>query len=95
MPDVITAAIEGIGKGKKREMAEAGDEEGLVNVRWLRVNTLKWSVEDCVEWFESERWELVDDIEMLLEMRYVASLPATSITADLLLQCHQIQGVHT
>lgn len=75
LPDVITAAIEGIGKGKKREMTEAGEEEGLVNVRWLRVNTLKWSVEDCVEWFESERWELVDDIDMLLEMRYVSTPP--------------------
>lgn len=66
LPDVVASAIEGIGKGKKREMGERGEEEGGGNVRWLRVNTIKWSVEDAVEWFEAERWELVDDIEALL-----------------------------
>lgn len=66
LPDVVASAIEGIGKGKKREMAERGEEDGGGNVRWLRVNTLKWTVEAAVEWFENERWELVDDIEALL-----------------------------
>jgi putative methyltransferase len=41
-------------------------------VRWLRVNTLKWSVEDAVEWFESERWEMMDDVEQMIEVAYVA-----------------------
>ncbi|KAK4701027.1 25S rRNA (cytosine2278-C5)-methyltransferase, partial [Phenoliferia sp. Uapishka_3] len=66
LPDVVASAIEGIGKGKKREMNERGEEDGLGNVRWLRVNTLKWTVEEAVEWFENERWELLDDIEALL-----------------------------
>lgn len=66
LPDVVSAAIAGIGKGKKREMLEGGEEEGVGSVRWLRVNTIKWSVEDCVEWFENERWELVEDIETML-----------------------------
>lgn len=74
LPEVVAAAIEGIGKGKKRENAEAGEEEGVGNVRWLRVNTLKWSVEDAVEWFENERWEMVDDIESLLELSCVPLL---------------------
>lgn len=68
LPEGVASAIEGIGKGKKKEMGERGEEEGGTGaVRWLRVNTLKWSVEDAVEWFETERWELVDDLESLEE----------------------------
>lgn len=67
MPEAISSALAEIGKGKKKEM-DAGEEEGVGNVRWLRVNTIKWSVEDAVEWFENERWELVEDVETLLEV---------------------------
>lgn len=78
LPEVVSASIANIGKGKKREMQEGNEDEGVGNVRWLRVNTLKWTVEACVEWFENERWELVEDIETMLEVSYVLSYDSHS-----------------
>ena len=69
LPEQVASSIEGIGKGKKREAQEAGEDGGVGEVRWLRVNTLKWSVEEAVEWLETERWELADDVEGMLEIR--------------------------
>ncbi|KAM0746281.1 S-adenosyl-L-methionine-dependent methyltransferase [Meredithblackwellia eburnea MCA 4105] len=74
LPEQVASSVEGIGKGKKREMEEVEDEEnrgGGGNVRWLRVNTLKWTVEAAVEWFENERWEMVDDLDALLDAEKV------------------------
>lgn len=75
MPEYISSALAGIGKGKKRETENGGEEEGVGNVRWLRVNTLKWSVEEAVEWFEDQRWELVEDVETLLAVSCALSRP--------------------
>ncbi|SCV74776.1 BQ2448_7805 [Microbotryum intermedium] len=69
LPENVAASIEGIGKGKKRAKdAETGEDAGaLGSVRWLRVNTLKWTVEEAVEWFDDQRWEMVDDVGTMIE----------------------------
>ncbi|SGY81870.1 BQ5605_C009g05531 [Microbotryum silenes-dioicae] len=69
LPENVAASIEGIGKGKKRAKdAETGEDAGaLGSVRWLRVNTLKWTVEEAVEWFDDQRWEMVNDVETMIE----------------------------
>lgn len=78
LPEYVSSSIAGIGSAQKRATAEGGgEEEGVGNVRWLRVNTIKWSVEECVEWFENERWELVEDVETLLEVSFVSSFSLT------------------
>lgn len=67
LPDRVASSIENIGKGKKKDAdAELGEEGGIGEVRWLRVNTLKWSVEDAVEWFEQQRWEMFEDVDEML-----------------------------
>jgi putative methyltransferase len=35
-------------------------------IRWLRVNTLRWSVEAAVEWFEKTGWEMFEDVQEML-----------------------------
>ncbi|ORY44659.1 S-adenosyl-L-methionine-dependent methyltransferase [Leucosporidium creatinivorum] len=68
LPENVASAIEGIGKGKKKAHdAEAGEADGVGEVRWLRVNTLKWTVEAAVEWFEEQRWELYENVESMIE----------------------------
>ena len=73
LPDLVASSIEGIGKGKKKE-AEKGEDAGVGEIRWLRVNTIKWSTEEAVEWFETERWELADNLEDMLEISCVLIL---------------------
>ncbi|KAK4051534.1 hypothetical protein OIV83_002674 [Microbotryomycetes sp. JL201] len=68
LPERVASSIENIGKGKQKEAdAELGEDGGIGEVRWLRVNTLKWTVEDAVEWFEEQRWELFEDVDLMLE----------------------------
>lgn len=68
-------------------------------MRWLRVNTLKWSVEDAVEWFENERWELYEDVEAMIDMSHVSratslvSLRRTLADPPLLIQTNQSQSL--
>ncbi|GAA5876202.1 hypothetical protein JCM3774_002324 [Rhodotorula dairenensis] len=74
LPEKVASSLEGIGKGKKREHdADRFAEEGAAGldfmpgeIRWLRVNTLKWSVEAAVEWFEKTGWEMFEDVEEML-----------------------------
>ncbi|KAK4056352.1 hypothetical protein OIO90_002495 [Microbotryomycetes sp. JL221] len=67
LPERVASSIENIGKGKMKEAdAELGEEGGIGEVRWLRVNTLKWSVEDAVEWFEQQRWDMYDDVDLMV-----------------------------
>ncbi|KAM0789834.1 hypothetical protein ACM66B_006681 [Microbotryomycetes sp. NB124-2] len=67
LPERVASSIENIGKGKQKEAdAELGEDGGIGEVRWLRVNTLKWSVEDAIEWFEEQRWELFEDVDLML-----------------------------
>ncbi|BGP43856.1 hypothetical protein JCM10450v2_008055 [Rhodotorula kratochvilovae] len=72
LPDKVASSLEGIGKGKKRahdadRFAEEGGAEGVLGeIRWMRVNTLRWSVEAAVEWFEKGGWEMFEEIEEML-----------------------------
>ncbi|GAA6048783.1 hypothetical protein JCM3770_003964 [Rhodotorula araucariae] len=72
LPDKVASSLEGIGKGKKRahdadRFAEEGGSEGVLGeIRWMRVNTLRWSVEAAVEWFEKGGWEMFEEIEEML-----------------------------
>ncbi|GAA6006644.1 hypothetical protein JCM11491_003129 [Sporobolomyces phaffii] len=72
LPDKIASSLEGIGKGKKKEhdLERFASEEGGMNtageVRWLRVNTLKWTVERAVEWLEKGGWEMFEEVDEML-----------------------------
>ncbi|GAA5954128.1 hypothetical protein JCM8115_003318 [Rhodotorula mucilaginosa] len=74
LPEKVASSLEGIGKGKKREHeADRFAEEGASGleympgeIRWLRVNTLRWSVEAAVEWFEKTGWEMFEDVQEML-----------------------------
>ncbi|GAA5872977.1 hypothetical protein JCM1840_007287 [Sporobolomyces johnsonii] len=71
LPEKIASSLEGIGKGKKREHdleRFAGDEGTSTagEVRWMRVNTLKWTVEAAVEWLEKGGWVMFDEVEAML-----------------------------
>ncbi|GAA5927413.1 hypothetical protein JCM3775_002539 [Rhodotorula graminis] len=72
LPDKVASSLEGIGKGKKRahdvdRFAEEGGSEGIIGeIRWMRVNTLRWSVEAAVEWFEKGGWEMFEEVEEML-----------------------------
>ncbi|GAA5949620.1 hypothetical protein JCM21900_002473 [Sporobolomyces salmonicolor] len=71
LPEKIASSLEGIGKGKKREHdleRFAGDEGTSTagEVRWMRVNTLKWTVEAAVEWLEKGGWVMYEEVEEML-----------------------------
>ena len=72
LPEKIASSLEGIGKGKKKEHdleRFAGDEGGANaagEVRWLRVNTLKWTVESAVEWLDKGGWTMFEEIDEML-----------------------------
>ncbi|GAA6059682.1 hypothetical protein JCM10212_000069 [Sporobolomyces blumeae] len=72
LPDKIASSLEGIGKGKKKEHdleRFAGDEGGsntAGEVRWLRVNTLKWTVETAVEWLDKGGWQMFEEVDEML-----------------------------
>ncbi|BGP28005.1 nucleus protein [Rhodotorula toruloides] len=73
LPEKIASSLSSIGKGKKREhdadrfAEEAGAGlEAVGEIRWMRVNTLRWSVEQAVEWFEKGGWEMFEDVEEML-----------------------------
>ncbi|GAA6020708.1 hypothetical protein JCM10207_001993 [Rhodosporidiobolus poonsookiae] len=73
LPEKVASSLEGIGKGKKRahdadkfleEGAGADDLAG--DVRWMRVNTLRWTVEAAVEWLEKCGWTMYEDVAEML-----------------------------
>ncbi|GAA5830541.1 hypothetical protein JCM3766R1_002756 [Sporobolomyces carnicolor] len=72
LPDKIASSLEGIGKGKKKEhdLERFASEEGGMNtageVRWLRVNTLKWTVESAVEWLDKGGWAMFEEVDEML-----------------------------
>ncbi|GAA5902207.1 rRNA (cytosine-C5-)-methyltransferase RCM1 [Sporobolomyces salmoneus] len=72
LPEKIASSLEGIGKGKKKEhdLERFASEEGGINtageVRWLRVNTLKWTVETAVEWLEKGGWGMFEEVDEML-----------------------------
>ena len=72
LPDKIASSLEGIGKAKKKEhdLERFASEEGGMNtageVRWLRVNTLKWTVESAVEWLDKGGWAMFEEVDEML-----------------------------
>ncbi|GAA5997571.1 rRNA (cytosine-C5-)-methyltransferase RCM1 [Rhodotorula paludigena] len=73
LPEKVASSLEGIGKGKKRahdadRFAEegAGSDGAPGEIRWMRVNTLRWTVEAAVEWLEKCGWEMFEDVEEML-----------------------------
>ncbi|BGP20629.1 hypothetical protein JCM10213_007165 [Rhodosporidiobolus nylandii] len=72
LPEKVASSLEGIGKGKKRAhdaerfLGEEGGEDLTGDVRWLRVNTLRWSVEAAVEWLEKGGWTMYEDVGEML-----------------------------
>ncbi|GAA5943672.1 rRNA (cytosine-C5-)-methyltransferase RCM1 [Sporobolomyces koalae] len=72
LPDKVASSLEGIGKGKKKEhdLEKFAGEEGGINtageVRWLRVNTLKWTVEAAVEWLDKGGWAMFEEVDEML-----------------------------
>ncbi|GAA5876439.1 hypothetical protein JCM8547_002126 [Rhodosporidiobolus lusitaniae] len=72
LPEKVASSLEGIGKGKKRAhdaerfLGEEGGEDLAGDIRWLRVNTLRWSIEAAVEWFEKGGWTMYEDVTEML-----------------------------
>ncbi|GAA5998974.1 hypothetical protein JCM5350_004632 [Sporobolomyces pararoseus] len=72
LPEKIASSLEGIGKGKKKEhdLERFASEEGGINtageIRWLRVNTLIWTVESAVEWLEKGGWTMFEEVDEML-----------------------------
>ncbi|GAA6041424.1 hypothetical protein JCM8097_005244 [Rhodosporidiobolus ruineniae] len=72
LPEKVASSLEGIGKGKKRAhdaerfLGEEGGEDLAGDVRWLRVNTLRWTVEAAVEWLEKGGWTMYEEVGEML-----------------------------
>ncbi|GAA5884032.1 hypothetical protein JCM6882_002108 [Rhodosporidiobolus microsporus] len=72
LPEKIADSLSGIGKGKKRAhdaerfLAEEGGDDLHGEIRWLRVNTLRWSVEQAVEWLEKGGWTMYEEVGEML-----------------------------
>ncbi|GAA5977190.1 hypothetical protein JCM11641_003871 [Rhodosporidiobolus odoratus] len=72
LPEKVASSLEGIGKGKKRAhdaerfLGEEGGEDLTGDVRWLRVNTLRWTVEAAVEWLEKGGWTMHEEVGEML-----------------------------